>query len=72
MRFTVFPIGGVEIANKAADYYRSLRRQGITVRKTVDCLLTTFIIENGHSLLHNHRDFDHFVEHFGMPAIKAR
>ncbi len=72
LRFSVFPIGGVEIAIKAADYYRSLRRQGITVRKTVDCLLATFIIENGHSLLHNDRDFDHFVEHFGMPVIKAR
>ncbi len=70
LRFSVFPIGGVEIAIKAADYYRSLRRQGITVRKTVDCLLATFVIENGHSLLHNDRDFDHFVEHFGMTVIE--
>jgi predicted nucleic acid-binding protein len=71
LRFSIFPIGGHDIAIKAAENYRSLRRQGITVRKTVDCLLATFVIENGHSLLHSDRDFDHFVEHFGMPVIRA-
>ena len=71
LRFSIFPIGGRDIAIKAAENYRSLRRQGITVRKTVDCLLATFVIENGHSLLHSDRDFDHFVEHFGMPVIRA-
>lgn len=70
LRFSVFPIGGVEIAVKAADNYRSLRRQGITVRKTVDCLLATFVIENGHSLLHSDRDFDHFADRLGMSVIE--
>ena len=72
LRFSIFPIGGQEIAIKAAENYRSLRRRGITVRKTIDCLLATFVIENGHSLLHSDRDFDHFVEHFGMPVIGTR
>ena len=72
LRFSIFPIGGQEIAIKAAENYRSLRRRGITVRKTIDCLLATFVIENGHSLLHSDRDFDHFVEHFGMPVIRTR
>ena len=72
LRFSIFPIGGQEIAIKAAENYRSLRRRGITVRKTLDCLLATFVIENGHSLLHSDRDFDHFVEHFGMPVTSTR
>ena len=71
LRFSVFPIGGKEIAVKAAENYRSLRRQGITVRKTVDCLLATFVIENGHSLLHSDRDFDHFAEQLGMSVIET-
>ena len=71
LRFSVFPIGGTEIAVKAAENYRSLRRQGITVRKTVDCLLATFVIENGHSLLHSDRDFDHFAEQLGMSVIET-
>lgn len=71
LRFSVFPIGGVDTAIKAAGYYRSLCRQGITVRKTVDCLLATFVIENSHSLLHNDRDFDHFAERFGMSVIET-
>ena len=72
LRFSIFPIGGQEIAIKAAENYRSLRRHGITVRKTVDCLLATFVIENGHSPLHSDRDIDHFVEHFAMPVIRTR
>ena len=72
LRFSIFPIGGQEIAIKAAENYCSLRRRGITVRKTLDCLLATFVIENGHSILHSDRDFDHFVEHFGMPVIRTR
>jgi hypothetical protein len=71
LRFSIFPIGGLEIAVKAAENYLSLRRRGITVLKTVDCLLATFVIENDHSLLHNDREFDHFVEHFGMLAIRT-
>ena len=72
MRFRIFQIGGQEIAVKAAENYRNLRSQGITVRKTVDCMLATFVIENGHSLLHSDRDFDHFARHLGLSVIETR
>src|SRR5882672_2614167 len=47
-----------EIAVKAARYYRTLRRRGITVRKTVDLILAPCSAERGHSLLHDDHDFD--------------
>ena len=34
-----------------------LRAQGRTVRKTVDCLIATFCLREGHTLLHCDRDF---------------
>ncbi len=64
-------IGGREIAIGAAQNYRRLRSKGITVRKTVDALIATFCIRNGHSLLHCDRDFDPFERHLGLRVIKG-
>ncbi|OGT37709.1 MAG: twitching motility protein PilT [Gammaproteobacteria bacterium RIFCSPHIGHO2_12_FULL_37_14] len=42
----------------AADIYRSLRAKGITIRKTLDCMIAAVAIEHRASLLHHDRDFD--------------
>jgi len=70
LQFPVYTIGGTEIALKGAENYRALRHQGITVRKTVDCLIATFVIENGFSLLHSDRDFDAFETHLGLDIVR--
>lgn len=70
LRFSVYTIGGTEIALQSAENYRALRRQGITVRKTVDCLIATFCIERGFSLLHADRDFDPFEAHLGLDVVR--
>ncbi|NND70812.1 MAG: PIN domain-containing protein [Rhodothermales bacterium] len=41
----------------AADIYRTLRRVGVTIRKTNDCIIAAAAMESGCSLLHNDRDF---------------
>ena len=56
----IFEIGGIDIAVAAARNYKALRRRGLTVRGTIDCLIATFCIENDHILLHNDRDFEPF------------
>jgi predicted nucleic acid-binding protein len=66
---TVFEMLGAEIAIKSAENFRTLRKQGITVRKTIDVMIATFCIENGHSLLFADRDFDPFVEHLGLISM---
>jgi predicted nucleic acid-binding protein len=66
LQFPVYSIGGTEIALKSAESYRTLRRQGITVRKTIDCLIAAFVIERGFTLLHSDRDFDPFEKHLGL------
>lgn len=49
---------GKEMAVRAADNFRTLRKNGITVRKTIDVIIATFCIENNLELIHNDRDFD--------------
>jgi hypothetical protein len=49
---------GKDIAFRAAQNYRKLRKSGTTVRKTIDVIIATFCIENDFDLLHNDRDFD--------------
>lgn len=70
LQFPVYIIGGIDIALKSAENYRLLRRRGITVRKTVDCLIATFVIERGFSLLHRDRDFDSFEDHLGLHVVR--
>lgn len=53
-----YDIVGRDIAVKAARNFRKLRKNGITVRKTIDVLIATFCIENGFELLHSDSDFD--------------
>jgi len=59
------------IAIKSAENYRNLRKKGITVRKTIDCLIATYCIENSISLLHNDKDFNPFSRHLMLKIIKC-
>jgi hypothetical protein len=69
LEFTVYSTGGTELAVESAAHYRFLRRHGVTIRTTVDCLIATFCIRQGHHLLHNDRDFDPFERHLGLKVI---
>ena len=60
---------GRDIALKSAANYRALRAQGVTVRKTIDMLIATFCIENGHELLHADRDFAPIERHLGLRTL---
>lgn len=57
------------IAKRAAAHYRRLRRQGITVRKTIDLLIATRCLDKDWWLLHNDRDFEPLREHLGLRTL---
>ena len=61
---------GRDNALRAADYYRRLRKQGVTVRKTIDVLIGTYCIQHGHELLHADRDFDSMQRHLGLRVLQ--
>ena len=65
---SIEPAGGAELAQAAAQHYRSLRAPGITVRSAVDVLAATFCIDHDYAWLHGERDFDGFEAHRGLSA----
>ena len=68
-RLQIFCSGGEDLAIAAARNYRALRKRGCTVRKTIDCLIATFCLEAGHSLLHCDHDFDPFEKYLGLQVV---
>jgi predicted nucleic acid-binding protein len=68
-RFEIVHMAGDAIAVAAARNFRSLRRRGITVRKTIDLLIGTWCIENSRPLLHNDSDFHPMARHLGLTEL---
>lgn len=60
---------GAGIGLKSADNFRLLRKQGVTMRKTIDSLIAAYCIENGLSLLHSDKDFQPFQQFLGLMTI---
>jgi predicted nucleic acid-binding protein len=55
---------------KAVEIYRKLRRKGITIRKSVDCMIASVAIENDIPLLHNDKDFEAIEKYCGLKCHK--
>lgn len=64
--FATAPMLDARLAIDGARHYRTLRRRGITPRKTVDIVIATFCIDRGYLLLHQDRDFDAMAPHVGL------
>ena len=58
-----------ELAVRAADRYRLLRKRGVTVRKTIDVIIASYCIEEGLDLLSEDQDFEPFRRHFGLRLL---
>jgi predicted nucleic acid-binding protein len=67
----LFQNGGKELAIAAAQNYRTLRERGYTIRGTIDCLIASFCLEAGHTLLHRDHDFDVFEKALGLKVVHA-
>ena len=65
-KFPVLEMVNQSLAVQSALNYRTLRKKGITIRKTIDCLIATFCIENNLTLLHADRDFIPFATHLKL------
>ena len=65
----VIELAGRDIALKAAENYRFLRGQGITIRSAIDTIIATKCIADGLVLLHSDRDFEPFVTHLGLQVV---
>ena len=67
----VLSIDPVKAAIEAAAMYRHLRKKGVTIRKSNDCLIAHYAINSRIELLHNDADFDHIAKHTALLIFKA-
>ena len=56
--FPILRLESLEDFSLAAQLYRSARRAGVTIGKTIDCLIAAPCVRTGASLLHADADFD--------------
>ena len=68
-QFEIFSTEGIHLAVTSAQNYQTLRLQGVTIHKTIDCLIASFCLLHGHTLLHNNRDYDPFEQLLGLRVI---
>ena len=72
VNLTVYEMLGSERAIRAAEHYRTLRKRGITVRRTSDVIIGSFCIDTGIPLLFSDRDFQPMVRHLNLvPAVSS-
>ena len=64
-RATQLPTGTADYESAAA-LYRTCRRQGETVRKLIDCLITAIAIRGGVPILHADADFEALSRHTAL------
>lgn len=57
-------------AISAADIFRVLRRRGITIRKSNDCLIAWYALQSDCSILHRDRDFDLMAKPLALKVFK--
>jgi predicted nucleic acid-binding protein len=60
--FPILRLDGLDDFVLAADLYRMARRAGVTIRKTLDCLIAAPCIRTGAPLLHADTDFDRLAK----------
>ncbi len=56
--FEILRLEGLDDFRRSAALYRGARRKGITVRRTLDCLIASVCIREEVALLHADADFD--------------
>ena len=56
--FPILRLEGLEDFVLAADLYRTARHSGVTIRKTLDCLIAAPCVRTNAPLLHADSDFD--------------
>jgi hypothetical protein len=58
LAFDVLRLEGLDDFRRAASLYRQARTRGITIRRTLDCLIASVCVRDDAPLLHADVDFD--------------
>ncbi len=64
MCFNVLNDDSLESALGAVKIYRELRKKGISIRKSNDCLIAQYAFKYNLKILHKDRDFDMIIKYY--------
>ena len=70
LNFEILSITSVEAAIGTAQLYRQLRKKGITINKSNDCLIAFYAICFNVGLVHKDSDFDKIAKQSTLKIIK--
>lgn len=54
-----------------ATIYRNLRKQGITIRNSIDCLIAAVVVQHDVSLLEYDRDYTFIDAHYPLKLLRS-
>lgn len=69
--FPILRLDSVDDFSLAASLYRQARRAGITIRKTLDCLIAAPCVREGIPILHADADFDRLASCTRLKIFRA-
>lgn len=69
---TTLQLPPIQAAVGSADLYRSLRKKGLIIRKSNDCLIAFYAIEFSTALVHSGSDFDLISKYTKLKTLKPR
>ena len=70
-QYRMMDVDLMDVTNYAVDLYRHLRKKGITIRKSVDCLIASYAILGDAELLHNDGDFTNIAKGSELKVCKV-
>lgn len=68
--FRFLELPAYEVAVGGADLYWLLRKQGITIRKSNDCIIAYYAMKFSVSIVHIDRDFDQISKLSGLKVVR--
>ncbi len=69
LNLDILLIDPVESSVGTADLYRMLRKEGVTIKKSNDCMIAYYSIYFGIYLLHNDKDFNLIAEKTSLKIL---
>ena len=69
-QYKMIEIDLMDVTNYAIGLYRHLRKKGITIRKSVDCLIASYAILEDMYILHNDSDFTQIAKESKLQIYK--
>lgn len=71
LNFNILDDNIMLITNEAIDLYRNLIKKGITIRKSVDCLIASYALVNNLHLFFIDKDFENIYQNSEMKIISV-